>query len=259
MRVAILKSALAAGLLGLVASCDKAEFQNAELAKARKPEVNLAEVLMSSGMRSAITYAGELCDGVPVTGTAQAGGNASAELWEYYSFFGTAGDTVTVFARRTGTCEMDPAFYLCTGIGTDTDSLGTELGLWEFADDEVYTCGACHADAQLSDYVLPSTGMYTVALFSNQSCGSNLTYELTVTGIGSCTIVIDGCDTGVPDQEVSGVSMTELIYNCAETAANHGQFVSCVTQLTNAWKAAGLISNSEKAAIVSCAAQSDLP
>ena len=53
--------------------------------------------------------------------------------------------------------------------------------------------------------------------------------------------------------------MSDLIAECAEGASNHGQFVSCVSQLTNEWKSAGLITGQEKAMIVVCAAQSDIP
>ena len=58
----------------------------------------------------------------------------------------------------------------------------------------------------------------------------------------------DGCST-----------MSDLIADCAENANNHGQFVSCVTQLANAWKQDDIISGAEKGAIISCAANSNIP
>ena len=74
------------------------------------------------------------------------------------------------------------------------------------------------------------------------------------------TIVIDDCDSGVFNLLFDdGCTMSDLIAECAEDAANHGQFVSCVSQLTNEWKSAGLINGHEKAMIVVCAAQSDIP
>ena len=84
-------------------------------------------------------------------------------------------------------------------------------------------------------------------------------YNLNVTGIAGCTIVIDGCDTYVASQNLGTVSMQELIDICAETALNHGAFVSCVAHLTNDWKAEGLITGEEKAAIMVCAATSGIP
>jgi hypothetical protein len=73
------------------------------------------------------------------------------------------------------------------------------------------------------------------------------------------TIVIDGCDTGVPNMLLDGgYTMSDLIAECAADAANHGEFVSCVAQLANAWKTAGLITGREKGQIQSCAAQATI-
>jgi len=76
----------------------------------------------------------------------------------------------------------------------------------------------------------------------------------------SPTVVIDGCDSGVgnplfPD----GCTISDLVSACAAAAGNHGQFVSCVSSLTNDLKSAGVISGEEKGAIQSCAAGSSLP
>ena len=76
----------------------------------------------------------------------------------------------------------------------------------------------------------------------------------------SPTVSIDGCSSGVDNENVgSGNTMMDLINSCAANAGNHGQFVSCVTQLTNQWKAAGLITNQQKNNITNCASQSSLP
>ena len=53
--------------------------------------------------------------------------------------------------------------------------------------------------------------------------------------------------------------MSDLIGDCAAKAKNHGQFVSCVSDLTNAWKTAGLITGAQKGAIMSCAGSSNIP
>ncbi len=74
------------------------------------------------------------------------------------------------------------------------------------------------------------------------------------------TIIIDGCDSGVANVFVTDCStMSDLIADCVASANNHGQFVSCVTQLANDWKRAGLITGSQKGAIMSCAGGSSLP
>ncbi len=74
------------------------------------------------------------------------------------------------------------------------------------------------------------------------------------------TIIINGCDSGVENQIFAdGCSMSNIIKQCAMGAINHGEFVSCVSHLTNNWKKEGMISGREKGAIVSCAAQSSFP
>ena len=76
----------------------------------------------------------------------------------------------------------------------------------------------------------------------------------------SATVVIDGCDSGVDNSlGVDGCNITDLIAECADGVSNHGQFVRCVSHLTNDLKKAGVISGAEKGAIVSCAAQSSIP
>jgi hypothetical protein len=68
--------------------------------------------------------------------------------------------------------------------------------------------------------------------------------------------VIDGCDSGVPNQTLSGGgTMAQQIDACLQDAKNHGQFVSCTAHLANGWKKAGLISGSERGSVVSCAAK----
>jgi len=54
-------------------------------------------------------------------------------------------------------------------------------------------------------------------------------------------------------------AIIEEIFECAETAKNHGKFVSGVAHLTNDWIKEGLITGKDKGAIMSWAAQSDLP
>lgn len=76
----------------------------------------------------------------------------------------------------------------------------------------------------------------------------------------TATIVIDGCDSGVANLLFEdGCTMADMIAECADGAANHGQFVSCVAHLTNDWKHAGLITGREKGRIQSCAARSNIP
>jgi len=76
----------------------------------------------------------------------------------------------------------------------------------------------------------------------------------------SNTVVIDGCDSGVANLLLaSGCTISDLIADCAAASDNHGQFVSCVSQLTNDLKREGLISGREKGALQRCAARADVP
>jgi hypothetical protein len=71
----------------------------------------------------------------------------------------------------------------------------------------------------------------------------------------SATVVIDGCDSEVPNTVFpSGCTIADLIAACAEGASNHGQFVSCVSHMTKDLKKAGTLTGQQKGAIQSCAA-----
>jgi hypothetical protein len=70
------------------------------------------------------------------------------------------------------------------------------------------------------------------------------------------TIIIGGIDTGVPNTVFpNGCSMSDLLKELQNNAANHGKYVSAVAHLTNLWVADGLISGSQKGAIQSAAAK----
>ena len=74
------------------------------------------------------------------------------------------------------------------------------------------------------------------------------------------TVAIGGCDSGVDNQSLGdGSTFNDLIGQAGDDAANHGKFVSAVSDLSNDWKKAGLISGKEKGKITSCAARSDIP
>ena len=74
------------------------------------------------------------------------------------------------------------------------------------------------------------------------------------------TVVIDGCDSGVPNHLADdGCTIADLIREIAASATNHGEFVSGVAALTNAFKKDGIISGREKGRIQRCAARADIP
>lgn len=280
MKKLILPFALimAIGLV-FVISCkkeNKTPGTDNEVRSQQLEKMNLYESLdiqHATSTRSDLSYAGILCSGDDIIGAATPYSYGYPDGWTYYKFFGIAGDDIDINLVRI-TCEMDPAYVLYFGTSATTDGnsafiythSNSDLTYIAFRDDQVprpaYCAGTCFAYSDpSSDVTLPSTGWYTLALFDYVSCGgvSPLLYNLKVTGIAGCTIVIDGCDTYVTSQNLGTESMQELIDICAETARNHGAFVRCVAHLTNDWKAEGLITGEEKGAIMACAAASGIP
>jgi hypothetical protein len=76
----------------------------------------------------------------------------------------------------------------------------------------------------------------------------------------SPTVVIGGCDSGVPNTFfLSGCTISDLVAHCAAGAGNHGAFASCVAHLTNDLKKAGVITGAQKDAIQSCAGGAAIP
>ena len=74
------------------------------------------------------------------------------------------------------------------------------------------------------------------------------------------TIKIDGCDSGVENFLFEdGCTMSDLIAECADSAKNHGKFVSCVSHLTNNWKKEKLIKGKDKGSIQRYAAHANIP
>ncbi|MDX1705669.1 hypothetical protein [Pseudidiomarina sp.] len=73
----------------------------------------------------------------------------------------------------------------------------------------------------------------------------------------SDTVVVGTNDSGVTNHlNASGCTITDEINACRVEGQNHGQFVSCVSDVTNSLKDAGVISGKEKGKIQSAAARS---
>ncbi len=72
------------------------------------------------------------------------------------------------------------------------------------------------------------------------------------------TIMVGSLDTGIQDQPYNGQLISQLISGCATNAKNQGQFVSCVSELTNELKKDGIITGAEKGVIQSAAAESNV-
>jgi hypothetical protein len=73
------------------------------------------------------------------------------------------------------------------------------------------------------------------------------------------TIIIDGNDSGVANPLLAnGCTRADVIQQLAAAAADHGAFVAGIADLTNTWKAAGIITGAEKGAIQSAAARASI-
>jgi hypothetical protein len=74
------------------------------------------------------------------------------------------------------------------------------------------------------------------------------------------TVVVGGCDSGVPNvMFVGGCTLSDLINHIGATSSNHGQFTSSVADLLNNLKKAGIITGAQKGTIQSCAAGASIP
>jgi hypothetical protein len=78
--------------------------------------------------------------------------------------------------------------------------------------------------------------------------------------IVTATVVIDQCDSGVPNTIIEdGCTISDRIAQWGADAKNHGLFVSQVADLTSRLRNNGIITGKQKGAIQSCAAQANLP
>jgi len=76
----------------------------------------------------------------------------------------------------------------------------------------------------------------------------------------SATVVIASCDSEVPNTlSPSGCTISDRIAACSESAGSRGQFMRCVSDLTNDLRKAGTITGKQKGAIESCASRANIP
>lgn len=163
----------------------------AQLEKAGAAEVGIA---------AAISYISQLLNGHPAAvGLAQWRTIPNSALWDYYYFYGIAGQPVVLEAHRT-TWQMDPAITLFFGMTNDSTGLfptsSTQPGMTfvAWADDNngqphgPFPSPQPHwgpfADPRIA-IVLPSTGWYTLAVydFVGDWPPALLPYDLLISGV----------------------------------------------------------------------------
>jgi len=152
-------------------------------------------------------------------------------------------------------CEEEDG-WTCTGTAP---SICTEIDLCAGFTPEPTTCGAGECAATGETTCDPATGntgdSCTPGTPSSEVCdGLDNDCDGAIDDDPSCaaaTVIIDGCDSGVPDPTGS---IAEGILNCNGTTRNHGQFVSCAAQFLNSLG----LSSYDKEAIQSCVGKSEI-
>jgi PA domain-containing protein len=70
------------------------------------------------------------------------------------------------------------------------------------------------------------------------------------------SVVIDDCDTGVTNVvQPDGCTVSDVVSQCAANAKNHGDYVSCVAQASDALRSSGFLNVTDHGKIQSCAAK----
>lgn len=136
-----------------------------------------------------IVYNTNLQNAVPVTGQiSDANTSANPVGAQYYSFYATAGSSVTVIGSRLE-FEYDMAFWLFQGLFSDTNDFGAafdggDAGFIDFADDEIAHPGPFSDPS--STFTAAVTGYYTVAVtdFASGPSGDGVyDFQLVARGI----------------------------------------------------------------------------
>ena len=238
-------------------------------------------------------YDGDLSPDAAMAGDATNSGGRDYTNFAFYTFAATDGSVVTIDVARVD-CDFDPEVSLYRGTSETllgfTKTRGSAGMTWltrndERDDNEFPACGSqCGLNSQIT-WNITETGTYTIAVYKVGTCSGvdDTAFEVTVTGsddrvedadgdgvpddeddyVNSDTspiVNIDGCDSEVENEHLgSGAFMMDKLNDCAEDAANHGAYVSCVTDLVNGWKQDGIIAANEKNKITNCASGASIP
>jgi hypothetical protein len=118
-----------------------------------------------------ISYEGTITAGTPVTGSVSGNGweTETAAGVDFWRFNGIAGQSFSVSGTRLNP-NLDPVLTLYFGTTTADASLFLHDADWgglvflAIADDEVAVGAGPNGDPLLSNYLLPFTGLYTIAI-----------------------------------------------------------------------------------------------
>lgn len=265
---------------GLLTSCSK--DQGTDVAQeenlSTKQQMIKEMSTQQSATRAPISYAGVIC-GDDINGSTSLNSYDNVAAAAFYSFDGTAGDVVSLNVTRTSP-GLDPGMALFFGTTTDSNGIDvfgnggpdmTYLGDWD--DNVADPFGSCFSDPAVSGLILPSTGTYTLIVYDVLGCGAPYNFVVQSSGI-SCdadgdgcldnvdptpnsntdaTVNWNGCDSGVANVFIDCNSLNDLIAECAANSGSSGAFRTCVSNMTNDWVSAGIISRRDRLMIIRCA------
>ncbi len=150
----------------------------------------------SAAMAAPIVYEGSIAPGTTVSGTVDGSvcgvcGEGTAGTLDFWSFSGTAGDSITITGTRVDV-NFDHSFGLYFGTTSADDSLtaghafyGSDfdtMSFLAFADDQISHAGP-FGDPLLSGFSLAQTGIYTIVVgAASGQTAPNSAYQLTLEG-----------------------------------------------------------------------------
>jgi len=222
-------NAITAAVAGKIALVDRGTCTFATKAKNAQNAGAIGVMIVNSLTGGATAFAPGGADAtvtVPTIGIATADGNAIKA-----GLPNVAADYFTDPTRRAGTTDGYVRLY-----APRTVALGSSIS---------------HFDTVASPSVLMEP-FITTELQSSRSL--DLTPSL-MQDVGWTieTLKIGACDSGVPSVLATGQMLHANVDACAVGAANHGQFVSCMTGVTNDAKKRGLLTGAQQGAVMSCA------
>ena len=162
-------------------------------------------------------------------------------------------------ALTNQTLSVDPVdrySYVENGVAQVLDHALTSQAL----DPWVRSAHFVHANADLESTSTASDhdGVIVYVMTDRDGDGIADDEDACAEGDIRATVVVDGCDSGVPNISFpGGCTLSDRIASMRTGAKNHGQFVSEAGKLLNDLMKDGLLTGAQKGAIESCVARSN--
>jgi hypothetical protein len=193
------------------------------------------------------------------------GSQTTTHEWHGYSASGITATSLT-FGSQTWTAgnvsPRIPAIGVSADLWFDTDiSIAAPTRCWIFFDGGSPGVGALELGAGAANAVNIFMEQTSSVFDNGFPGGAGFSSLMTITAPprAPSTVVIDGCNSGVPNTLFpSGRTFADLIAACAADPSKHGKFVRCVSDLTNDLKKTGIITEQQKDAIQRCAAEAQI-